>query len=62
MILNNILMITDFVKENNLRMNVNEGLIITDSEGCLLFQSDSKTKCFAQAAAWIAGNECERLC
>ena len=50
-----------FVKENNLKVSTKEGLLITDAEGCIVFESDSKTKCFQQAIAWIEGNECENL-
>ena len=50
-----------FVKENSLKMNAKEGLIITDAEGCIVFESNSKTECFQQAVAWINGNECENL-
>lgn len=58
----NVLRVTNFIKENNLRMTTtNEGLIILDQEGCILFESNSKTRCFSQAAAWIDGNECENL-
>lgn len=48
-----------FVKENNLKVSTKNGLLITDAEGCIVFESDSKTKCFQQAIAWIEGNECE---
>ena len=27
----------------------------------IVFESDSKTRCFQQAVAWIEGNECENL-
>ena len=54
-------MVLEFVKENNLKMSTKEGLLITDAEGCIVFESDSKTKCFQQAIAWIEGNECENL-
>ena len=50
-----------FVKENNLKVSTKNGLLITDAEGCIVFESDSKTKCFQQAIAWIEGNECENL-
>lgn len=50
-----------FVKENNLKVSTKDGLLITDAEGCIVFESDSKTKCFQQAIAWIEGNECENL-
>ena len=38
-----------FVKENSLKMNAKEGLIITDAEGCIVFESNSKTECFAKS-------------
>ena len=50
-----------FVKENNLKVSTKEGLLITDAEGCIVFESNSKTECFQQAVAWIDGNECENL-
>ena len=37
------------------------GLLITDAEGCIVFESNSKTKCFQQAIAWIEGNECDNI-
>ena len=48
-------------KENNLKVGAKEGIIITDAEGCIVFESNSKTQCFQQAVAWIEGNECENL-
>ena len=57
----NVMKVLEFVKENNLRLGTKEGIIITDAEGCIVFESNSKTKCFQQAVAWINGNECENL-
>ena len=57
----NIMKVLEFVKENNLRLGTKEGIIITDAEGCIVFESNSKTECFQQALAWIEGNECENL-
>jgi hypothetical protein len=56
-----IIKVLEFAKENNLKVGTKEGIIITDAEGCIVFESDSKTQCFQQAVAWIEGNECENL-
>jgi hypothetical protein len=61
MVMFEIVKVLEFCKENNLKLGTKEGIIITDTEGCIVFESDSKTKCFQQAAAWIEGNECENL-
>ena len=61
MIMFDIIKVLEFAKENNLKVGTKEGIIITDAEGCIVFESNSKTKCFQQAAAWIEGNECENL-
>ena len=61
MMMFNIMKVLEFVKENNLRLGTKEGIIITDAEGCIVFESNSKTECFQQALAWIEGNECENL-
>ena len=61
MIMYDIIKVLEFAKENNLKVGTKEGIIITDQEGCIVFESDSKTRCFQQAAAWIEGNECENL-
>ena len=53
--------VLEFAKENNLKVGTKEGLLINDAEGCIVFESNSKTKCFQQAVAWINGNECENL-
>ena len=57
----NVMKVLEFVKKNNLRLGTKEGIIITDAEGCIVFESNSKTECFQQAVAWIEGNECENL-
>ena len=61
MMMFNIMKVLEFVKENNLKLGTKEGIIITDAEGCIVFESNSKTECFQQALAWIEGNECENL-
>ena len=61
MMIYDIVKVLEFAKENNLKVGTKEGLLITDIEGCITFESNSKTKCFQQAAAWINGNECENL-
>ena len=61
MMIYDIVKVLEFAKENNLKVGTKEGLLITDTEGCIVFESDSKTKCFQQAVAWINGNECENL-
>ena len=53
MIMLDIIKVLRFVGENGLNIGTKEGIIITDKEGCLLFESDSKTECFKQACAWI---------
>ena len=61
MMIFDVMKVLEFAKENNLKVGTKEGLLITDAEGCIVFESDSKTKCFQQAIAWIKGNECENL-
>ena len=61
MIIYDEIKVLTFVKENNLKVSTKDGLLITDAEGCIVFESNSKTKCFQQAIAWIEGNECENL-
>ena len=61
MMIYNVIKVLEFVKENDLRLGTKEGIIITDAEGCIVFESNSKTECFQQALAWIEGNECENL-
>ena len=61
MMIYDIVKVLEFAKENNLKVGTKEGLLITDAEGCIAFESTSKTKCFQQAVAWINGNECENL-
>ena len=61
MMIFDVMKVLKFAKENNLKVGTKEGLLMTDTEGCIVFESDSKTKCFQQAIAWIEGNECENL-
>ena len=61
MMMFHIVKVLEFAKENNLKVSTKDGIIITDSEGCIVFESDSKTRCFQQAVSWIEGNECENL-
>ena len=61
MMIYDVVKVLEFAKENNLKVGTKEGLLITDAEGCIVFESNSKTKCFQQAVAWIIGNECENL-
>ena len=61
MIIFDVMKVLEFAKENNLKVGTKEGLLITDAEGGIVFESNSKTKCFQQAIAWIEGNECENL-
>ena len=61
MMIYDIVKVLEFAKENNLKVGTKERLLITDAEGCIVFESNSKTKCFQQAVAWINGNECENL-
>ena len=57
MIMLDIIKVLRFAEENKLSIGTKEGIIITDKEGCLLFESDSKTECFKQACAWIDKKE-----
>ena len=61
MMIFDVMKVLEFAKENNLKVGTKEGLLITDAEGYIVFESNSKTKCFQQAIAWIEGNECENL-
>ena len=61
MMIYDVVKVLEFAKENNLKVGTKEGLLITDAEGCIVFESNSKTKCFQQAAAWINRNECENF-
>ena len=56
MMMLDVIKVLRFVNENGLNIGTKEGIIITDKEGCLLFESDSKTECFSQACAWIDEN------
>ena len=56
MMMLDIIKVLRFAEENGLNIGTKEGIIITDKEGCLLFESDSKTECFKQACAWIDKN------
>ena len=51
MMIYDIVKVLGFAKENNLKVGTKEGLLITDAEGCIVFESNSKTKCFQQAVA-----------
>lgn len=46
MIMLDVIKVLRFAEENGLNAGTKEGIIITDKEGCLLFESDSKTECF----------------
>ena len=61
MMIYDVVKVLEFAKENNLKVGTKEGLLITDAEGCIVFESNSKTKCFQQAVALIDGNECDNL-
>ena len=56
MMMLDIIKVLKFAEENRLSIGTKEGIIITDKEGRLLFESDSKTECFKQACAWIDKN------
>ena len=49
----NILKVMNFVKENNLRLSADEGLIIADSKGYVVFYDRDVVKCFNNAVKWI---------
>lgn len=49
----NILKVINFAKKNNLRLTTDEGLVITDSNGHVMFYDRDITKCFNNAAKWI---------
>lgn len=49
----NILKVINFAKENNLRLTTDEGLVISDSKGYVVFYDRDITKCFDNAAKWI---------
>ena len=49
----NILKVIKYAKKNNLRLNANEGLVIFDSKGNVVFYDRDMTKCFNNAAKWI---------
>ena len=57
MIMLNIIKVLRFIEENGLNIGIKEGIIITDKEGCLLFEGDSKIECFKQACEWIDKKE-----
>ena len=44
MMIFDVMKVLEFAKENNLKVGTKEGLLITDAEGCIVFESDSKTK------------------
>ena len=49
----NILKVINFAKKSKFRLNADEGLIITDSNGHVVFYDRDMTKCFDNAAKWI---------
>ena len=49
----NVLKVTNFVKENNLKLIADNGIAITDSIGYVMFDDSNVTKCFENAARWI---------
>ena len=49
----NVLKVTNFVKENNLKLIADNGITITDSIGYVMFDDSNVTKCFENAARWI---------
>ena len=55
--MNNILKVINFAKENNLRLTTDEGLVISDSKGYVLFYDRDITKCFNNAAKWVDGRK-----
>ena len=49
----NIIKVMNFVKEENLKLVVEDGLAITDSKGRIRFYDRDITQCFNNAAKWI---------
>lgn len=49
----NVLKVTDFIKENNLKLIADNGITITDSIRYVMFDDSNITKCFENAARWI---------
>lgn len=49
----NVLKVTNFVKENNLKLIADNGITITDSIGYVMFDDNNMIKCFENAARWI---------
>ena len=49
----NILKVINFAKENNLRLTTDEGLVISNSKGYVVFYDRDILKCFNNAAKWI---------
>ena len=49
----NVLKVTNFVKENNLKLIADNGITITDSIGYVMFDDSNVTKCVENAARWI---------
>ena len=49
----NVLKVTNFVKENNLKLIADNGITITDSIGYVMFDDNNIIKCFENAARWI---------
>ena len=49
----NVLKVTDFIKENNLKLIADNGITITDSIRYVMFDDSNITKCFENATRWI---------
>ena len=49
----NILKVINYAKKNNLRLTTDEGLVISDSKGYVIFYDRDITKCFDNATKWI---------
>lgn len=47
----NVLKVTNFVKENNLKLIADNGITITDSIGYVMFDDNNMIKCFENAAS-----------
>lgn len=53
----NILKVINFAKENNFRLVADEGLIISDSKGYVVFYDKDITNCFNNSAKWVDGRK-----
>ena len=49
----NIMKVMNFVKEENLKLVVEDGLVIANSKGYVMFYDGDMTQCFNNAAKWI---------